>query len=110
MYSSYRWNNMGQSGPGSKSNEGVLCTAQIFITGSSLTNAVECHTQEALPFLEVGAYPIAEDMDTVSVFKAQPTGQYFYQIIIIICLHIVIWFQVFQVIIWFQGTDNNNPL
>ena len=41
--------------------------------------------------------------------------KYFY-LITIICLHTVIWFQVFlsnsnnlQTVVWFQVTNNNNP-
>ena len=50
---------LGQSGPGSNDNEGVLHTTQIFRTGASSSDAVQCHTKDT-PFLGWGVLQVIQ--------------------------------------------------
>ena len=47
-----------QSGPGSKVKEGVLHIPQIFRTGTSSPNVIECHNKDSLFFWREGITPL----------------------------------------------------
>ena len=55
---------LGQCGPGSNVNEGVLHTPQISRTGVSRSDVVYCHTKDR-SFERWGSYPFAGDIVTI---------------------------------------------
>ena len=64
---------LGQSGPGSDGNEGVLCTSQSScITGTSPSDCLVSYTGHSLGG---GSYPSAEVQSVYYTAPPQPTGQ-----------------------------------